>query len=67
MFSEGLNLAAITITLYRNIRFVVKNGYNEDALKVFPFLGMVIMASIFVSILLHLARPSTLIDQDLPV
>ena len=53
MFSEGLNLAAITITLYRNIRFVVKNGYNEDALKVFPFLGMVIMASIFVSVLLQ--------------
>ena len=49
MFSEGLNLAAITITLYRNIRFVVRNGYNEDALKVFPFLGMVVMASIFVS------------------
>ena len=49
MASEGLNLAAITFTLYRNVRFVIRNGYNEDALKVFPFLGMVVMASIFVS------------------
>ena len=49
MASEGLNLAAITFTLYRNVRFVIRNGYNEDALKVFPFLGMVVMASVFVS------------------
>ena len=49
MASEGLNLAAITYTLYRNVRFVIRNGYNEDALKVFPFLAMVVMASVFVS------------------
>ena len=49
MASEGLNLAAITFTLYRNVRFVIRNGYNEDALKVFPFLAMVVMASVFVS------------------
>ena len=49
MASEGLNLVAIIFTLYRNVRFVIRNGYNEDALKVFPFLGMVVMASVFVS------------------
>lgn len=49
MASEGLNLAAIIFTLYRNVRFVIRNGYNEHALKVFPFLAMVVMASVFVS------------------